>query len=387
MTGKLSNLPKDLKLRVKAASKGKLSTAQSHKLRIDLNKWIEKNKSKQSISAASGSKMLGERQTVVKESARFKKIGKKVSIDPETKLWIDVIDIALKKAKGKPGISLLKKLKAWPKQKLQQLVRNFKKGDMVKVRRFKKQLKKADYLTSGNYMDFIEFNKKMFSIKKAVKRSAKKASKTAVRRRKRIPVRRRTSIKEKLTEVQAGIKRRKRAAAKRRTKPRGKIRARPRTKTRVTKRAVPRRPKARPRTIKRVVPRKRSRTSSRPRPRVVVRPRVKPRVKPRPRPRPRVVIRPRPIPKRPPIPVWLKFKPKNKKQKEDLEEWLMKQPRRYRPSLAAVLFNITGYKIPKRITGFEIRPMLVRKKPIKRKVVKRKRRTTNKRKKHKRKST
>jgi len=53
--------------------------------------------------------------------------------------------------------------------------------------------------------------------------------------------------------------------------------------------------------------------------------------------------------------------PKKKKKRR-----LMFQPKKYRPSLAAVMLGITGKK-PKRITGLEIRPMLKRRKRSKRK--------------------
>lgn len=70
-------------------------------------------------------------------------------------------------------------------------------------------------------------------------------------------------------------------------------------------------------------------------------------------------------------------KPRTKKEEERVIKWFKEQKQIYRPSLAAVLFNITG--IPKKkLTGFEIRPLLVRtrktksKKPKKRKRLKRK---------------
>jgi hypothetical protein len=47
-------------------------------------------------------------------------------------------------------------------------------------------------------------------------------------------------------------------------------------------------------------------------------------------------------------------------------KWFSKQPLVYRPGLAAIIFNITGFKIPKRITGLEIRPIIIKRKKTKR---------------------
>ncbi len=58
-------------------------------------------------------------------------------------------------------------------------------------------------------------------------------------------------------------------------------------------------------------------------------------------------------------------RPKNRKEEQRVIQWLKQQKVVFRPSLVAVLFNITG--IPKkRLTGFEIRPI-----PVFRKVKKR----------------
>lgn len=51
-----------------------------------------------------------------------------------------------------------------------------------------------------------------------------------------------------------------------------------------------------------------------------------------------------------------------KKEQEEFIKWLKKQKPEFRPSLVAILFNITSTVIPKRITGLEIRPIIVRKK-------------------------
>jgi hypothetical protein len=71
-----------------------------------------------------------------------------------------------------------------------------------------------------------------------------------------------------------------------------------------------------------------------------------------------------PISKIPPTnkpPKRFRRKLKTKKEKEDYFRWLKKQPPIYRPSLAAILYNITATKPPKSITGLEIRPILIKK--------------------------
>ena len=74
-------------------------------------------------------------------------------------------------------------------------------------------------------------------------------------------------------------------------------------------------------------------------------------------------------------------RPRNKKEEERVIRWVKLQKQRYRPSLAAVLFNITGIPKNKFLTGFEIRPILIRRKIISKKPQRLKRRTTTKRKK------
>ncbi len=61
----------------------------------------------------------------------------------------------------------------------------------------------------------------------------------------------------------------------------------------------------------------------------------------------------------------------SKKQKDEWDKLFSKLKRKYRPSLAAILFGIYGYR-PKKVTGFEIRPLRKRRKKV---VRKRKKRT------------
>lgn len=71
---------------------------------------------------------------------------------------------------------------------------------------------------------------------------------------------------------------------------------------------------------------------------------------------------------------------RTKKDEARVIRWVKQQKQIYRPSLAAVLFNITG--IPKgKLTGFEIRPILVRRKIARKKPKRIKRRASSKRKK------
>ena len=52
----------------------------------------------------------------------------------------------------------------------------------------------------------------------------------------------------------------------------------------------------------------------------------------------------------------------SKKEKEYFSSWVKKQKLVYRPSLASVLYDITGYRVPKSVTGFSIRPVIIRRK-------------------------
>jgi len=72
----------------------------------------------------------------------------------------------------------------------------------------------------------------------------------------------------------------------------------------------------------------------------------------------------------PPFKIKARVSSKNLKE---LEQWIARQSAVYRPSLAAVLFNITSHKVPKRITGFEIRPLIIRKRRSKIKTRRKKR--------------
>lgn len=88
---------------------------------------------------------------------------------------------------------------------------------------------------------------------------------------------------------------------------------------------------------------------------------------------------PRGVPKPPPN---LLKRPRNKKEEERVIRWVKLQKQIYRPSLAAVLFNITGIQKGK-LTGFEIRPILVRRKIARKRPKRIKRRASSRRKKKK----
>lgn len=47
-----------------------------------------------------------------------------------------------------------------------------------------------------------------------------------------------------------------------------------------------------------------------------------------------------------------------KKDKKELENYVKETKVKYRPSLAAIIYDITGYSVPKSVTGFEIRPII-----------------------------
>lgn len=60
------------------------------------------------------------------------------------------------------------------------------------------------------------------------------------------------------------------------------------------------------------------------------------------------------------LPFKFKKKVSTKKTKKELIEFVLSVPAKYRPSLVAILYRITGYKIPKRLTGFEVRPIIIK---------------------------
>ena len=68
----------------------------------------------------------------------------------------------------------------------------------------------------------------------------------------------------------------------------------------------------------------------------------------------------------------LKRKPNNN-QKRLMGLWVKSFPVKYRPSLASVLYGITGYKIPKSLTGLEIRPILIKRKSMSKRTVRKRR--------------
>ena len=63
----------------------------------------------------------------------------------------------------------------------------------------------------------------------------------------------------------------------------------------------------------------------------------------------------------PPVPKRFRKKIRSDKDKKEIIRWLKRQSKVYRPSLASVIYGITAYKIPKSITGFEVRPIIIRK--------------------------
>ena len=49
----------------------------------------------------------------------------------------------------------------------------------------------------------------------------------------------------------------------------------------------------------------------------------------------------------------------SEKDKKELLDYVKKSRAVYRPSLAAVIYNITAYKIPKSVNPFDIRPLII----------------------------
>lgn len=354
MKAKISDLPAKLRARVKLASQGKLSSKQSVQLRKDLNSWVNKNPQKMSIGSRTGSQIRGERETVLPVGSKVFKQKYKFTYDPETKIYINVLETSLKRLPKKANISIIKRIRAMPKETLQRFVRNFSKGDISKVRKYNKLIKRADYLTSGRYMDFIEFNKRLFASKFAKAKGMIKRSSKAIKRRKTTPIVRRRSTRELAEDIGAITRRptRPKVRPSSRTTIRPQARTKPRAVKRPSTRLTGRAPtRVAPRTTTR--PRSRARTP--------VRPRVEPRVtvRPRPRPRPRVPIRPLPRKILRRIPKRFRRRITSNREKEELIKWLKEQPIKYRPSLVAVLYEITSYKIPKSSTGIDIRPMII----------------------------
>lgn len=385
----ISKFPARLAERIRLAARGKLSAKQATKLRIELNEYINKNPNKVFVGSRTGSKAIGEREVVLAEESKVvgkpgkvvDKVRRKVGIDPETKLFFDVIESGIKKAPKR--VPFLKKIRAVIKElrkdKFASIRRRFGKQDLAKVWRFKYILKRTNKLTNPQYRDLISIIQKMLRSKKASKvKLVTKKGKANARRPTRVRVRgRRSSVRTAATALR-GYK----APKTRRTFSKASARHETR-KARIRPISRPRRPNRKPRPRRRPNVLPRSRTSTRPRnrarprkrtrsrlrpPSPRPRPRARPRPRSRPRPRPRPRIRPRPRSRISPrqfqalrkrIPPRFRRRIKTAKDKKDLLEWFVREPAFFRPSLAAVILNITGYKIPKRITGFEIRPIII----------------------------
>lgn len=386
LKARVSDFPPKLRARIKKASRGELTSKQQNLLRSDINTYINKNPQKLSIGSRTGSRAVGERELVTPETTTLRKVRKQYSIDPTTKLYMDVITTSLRSATNKSLISRFKSYVSKLKKSLKpselkaELLRRTRKGDLAKWRRFRKQLKRADKLTSAEYLDFLEFNKRLFSnIKAKAKPVGVSKKKTKTRRPKRTIVKRVTTKEASIQSLgtlkkpkarKTTTKKVRRTSTSRGTSKRTAT-ARKTAKTRVARRkaVTKRRVVLTGRTKKRSVARPRTRPVTRTR----LTPRPRTRVTPRTRLTPRTPTRPRtPVRKKPRIPVIpavLKKKATTKKAKKDLEEWIKKQPKKYRPSLASVLYDITGYKIPKRITGFETRPIIIKRNKTRKKTI------------------
>jgi len=380
---RVSTFPPKLASRIKNAARGKLTVKQQNKLRADINSFINKNPNKVFVGSRTGSRALGEREVVAPVGTKLvgrrggvvDKVKRKVGIDPETKLFFDVIEVGLKKAPKKvPFLSKLKaRIKELKKDPFIDIRRRFRKGDISKWRSVQRAIRKTDKLTNAQYKDLLTVIRIMFKSKAAKGRVVKGGLRTVKKRRKpkaitqrpRGAVRRAAGaqkVKEPPKKRRKPISRPKRQPIRKPVK-----RVKKRVSARVVKR-VPSRSLSRVRTPIRSRPRPRGRPSKRTR----ATPKPRPRPRPKPRPRPRPITRPRPRPRPRPrltprqfqtlrkrIPIRLRKKRLSVKDKKDLIEIFKKAPVTFRPSLAAVIFNITAYKIPKSITGFEIRPIII----------------------------
>lgn len=417
---KIRDFPSSIIKRIRKASMGRLSSKEAVRLRVDINNFINDNPNKVFVGSRTGSLVKGEREIVGSVGSQLKKINKKFGYDPESKLFFDVIEVSFKGSKNVPKNVYSQYVREFVKSPRDFFVRRFRRADMAKVRRFNRVIRTADkYLASAKklsvknpgvfknlYNNLMKASKdflKLFdNVKKAQarrdlsvffkkglnkrfdellrlsnrKKFSKfvKKSKAITRRRAVRPLIR---VQKGKTTRAIGSSRAKSSVAKkgvsvsRRVVRTGKVRkvrpriivARSRTRSKRSVRRVVRpisRTNRRPnRTIKRVA----TRVAARPRVNVRVKSRVNPRVNPR--VRQRIITRVRELIRNPPRRVKEIFRLKSSlsnKDKSVLIEWVKRQEAVYRPSLAAVLYNITSYRIPKKVTGLEIRPIIVRSK-------------------------
>jgi hypothetical protein len=388
---KISQLPPSLAKRVRLASKGRLTAKQATQLRKDVASYIRKNPNKVYAGSRTASMPKGERELVSGVGTRIVKTSKKYSIDPETGLWFDVVKAALKNAPKKTRTSLLTQIRKL--SPLKSLKRRFTPGDLAKVRKYNRLLSRADKLTQEQYIDLIEIAKRLLKSKKAMARTAKKAVKrtSGVARRKSGVIVRKGVSKTKAGEVLASLKIPKRKTSKTKQKassrravkprtavksvrptitltPRKSVRTAQRASKRTTVRPVARTPSrtsspVRSRTTSRTTERSVTRTPQRTTSRVrnIVRGRRNVRTVARPRTTERIMrssVYQRLLRR---LPVTFRVKKLSSDKKKKLVKWWRSQPAQYRPGLASIIFNITSYKIPKSITGFEIRPIIIKK--------------------------
>lgn len=436
MRSSISRFPPELAKRIKLASKGKLSAKASTKLRIDINTYINKNPNKVFVGSRTGSMSMGERELVSSVPSQLKLGVKKYGIDPQTKVLFDVIEVSFKGSnKAAVPKSILRQffgeIRKSPKDFL---VRRFNNKDLTRVRRFNSVMKNTDKLLvkakrlgnvtplQGLYESLGLAGKNFISVLRALKnkrirdaliRGVKKVVKKkivevdkviaskikggskrveggSVRGRRLVngryvPVKnklakantvnsrrkstKRTERKVAVPIVRSSVRLGKNARRKLALRTRRSTRRVTRPKSRVVKRTTPRsRKRVTPRRTPRVT--NRPRTPTRPRPRTPVRPRPRVTTRPRVRPRPRPITR-----HRPPVRIPKKFRIKitTDNQKKELLKWFKRQEMKYRPSLASILYGITGYKIPKSLTGLEIRPIIIKKRSISKRTVRKRR--------------
>lgn len=387
LNARISGFPPALRKKVLAAARGKLSAKQSDVLRKELNAYINKNPNKVSVGSRTGSRAVGESEVVVPVGSRLVarkgllRLKRKYSQDPLTGVWFDVIEVGLNTAPKSVRSSLRGLLVRFKNNPFKLLKRRFTGGDLAEMRRYKRLLAKAERLTLADYQGFLKFSDRLFArfgfsvpggkrllaagrrvVPRVRKGRAARVVGVSARPRSK-PGKRRAAKPSRLRSKRTSS----RKATRARVKPR--VSSRPRSVARTARRRLSR-PRSKLRTSSRVRPK--ARVAPRPRSvtRTVSRPRPRPRVtsRPRARPRARARSRPRPISRstynrlRKSIPPRLRVRVRDPVKKRALTELVLKAPERYRPSLAAVIFDITAYKIPSRITGFEVRPVIISRK-------------------------
>jgi hypothetical protein len=230
---KFDIFPKSYQLEITKASKGLLSVKKQKALRIKLNTYIKNNIDKFFPGPRTSALGIGESEFVAPVGSKFYtkknlrtklakifggRIGNKFTINPETKEFIEVVDLFPTKDRTSAYKSIKEVLTEYKKlygnwnSAYKTLKLRFSKSDVTKIKRIKKLAESGNTIKTKTMKDYLKFiiekikkslptNVELTKKIKAKSKTKKKSKVKVAKKEKKMSLKQKKKLKKKLDEL------------------------------------------------------------------------------------------------------------------------------------------------------------------------------------------